>query len=69
MPRNPFHRLRAILESKKITPEVAVRALMATVYSESCDCCNEKLRDEKFLQAFEHMLDEMAYVETLSKVA
>ena len=69
MPRNPFHRLRAILESKNVTPEIAVHALMATVYAESCHECNEKLRDEQFLRAFEHMIDEMTHVEGLTNVA
>ena len=69
MPRNPFHSLREILEAKNVTPEVAVRALMAVVYSESCHDCNEKLRDEEFLNAFQRMVDEMTYVETLSHVA
>jgi hypothetical protein len=69
MPCNPFHSLRKILDSKDVSPEIAVRALMATVYSESCHDCNEKLRDENFLNAFEHMIVEMLYVQALGKVA
>ena len=69
MPRNPFHSLREILEAKNVSPEIAVRALMAVVYSESCGDCNEKLRDQAFLNAFQHMIEEMTYVERLSKVA
>ena len=69
MPRNPFHSLREILEVKNVSPEIAVRALMAVVYSESCGDCNEKLRDEAFLNAFQHMIDEMTYGERLSKGA
>ena len=69
MPCNPFHSLRRILDSNEVSPEIAVRALMATVYSESCHDCNEKLRDEKFLNAFEHMIIEMLHVQALSKAA
>lgn len=69
MPCNPFHSLKKILGSKAVTPEIAVRALMATVYSESCHDCNEKLRDAEFLTAFEHMIDEMLYVQALSSAA
>jgi hypothetical protein len=69
MPCNPFHSLQRILRSKEVTPEVAVRALMATVYTESCHDCNEKLRDEEFLNAFERMIDEMLHVQALSSAA
>jgi hypothetical protein len=69
MPRNTFHRLRKILVSRAVNPETAVRALMATVYTDACHDCNEKLRDEEFLNAFEHMLDELLHVERLSQVA
>lgn len=69
MPCNPFHSLRKILDSKAVTPEIAVRALMATVYTESCHHCNEKLRNEEFLNAFEHMIDEMIHVHAISKAA
>jgi hypothetical protein len=69
MPCNPFHRLQSILGSKEVTPEIAVRALMATVYSESCHDCNEKLRNEEFLSAFERMVDEMLHVQALSSAA
>ena len=69
MPCNPFHSLRRILGSKEVTPEIAVRALMATVYTESCHDCNEKLRDEEFLNAFERMIDEMIHVGSLSRAA
>ena len=69
MPRNTFYRLRKILESRSVSPETAVRALMATVFNESCHDCNEKLRDEEFLAAFEHMVDELLHVKRLSRVA
>ena len=69
MPCNPFHSLQRILGSKEVTPEIAVRALMATVYSESCHDCNEKLRDAEFLNAFERMIDEMLHVHALSSAA
>ena len=69
MPRNTFHSLRQILESRRVDPETAVRALMATVFTDCCQDCNESLRDEKFLEAFEHMLDELVHVQRLSKVA
>ena len=69
MPCNPFHSLRTILNSKDVTPELAVRALMATVYGESCNDCNEKLRNEEFLNAFEHMINEMVHVQSISRAA
>jgi hypothetical protein len=69
MPCNPFHSLRRILGSTDVTPEIAVRALMATVYSESCHDCNERLRDEEFLNAFERMMNEMLRVHALSHAA
>ena len=69
MPRNTFHRLRKILISRAVNPETAVRALMATVFGDACHDCNEKLRDDEFLNAFEHMLDELVHVERLSRVA
>ena len=69
MPRNTFHRLRNILGAKSVNPETAVRALMATVFTECCHGCNEKLREDEFLQAFERMVDELLHVERLSRVA
>jgi hypothetical protein len=42
---------------------------MATVYSESCHDCNERLRDEEFLNAFERMMNEMLRVHALSHAA
>ena len=69
MPRNAFHSLRNILNARSVNPEKAVRALMATVFTECCHDCNEKLRDDDFLRSFEHMLDEMVRVERLSRVA
>jgi hypothetical protein len=69
MPRNTFHRLRNILGSKTVQPEMAVRALMATVFTECCQGCNDKLREEEFIKAFERMVDELLHVEKLSKVA
>jgi hypothetical protein len=69
MPRNTFHRLRKILVSRAVNPEIAVRALMATVFTDACHDCNERLRDEEFLKSFEHMLDELLHVERLSRVA
>jgi hypothetical protein len=69
MPRNPFHNLRNIVGSRQVNPEIAVRALMATVFTECCHDCNEKLRDSNFLKAFEHMVDELLHVERLSNVA
>lgn len=69
MPRNTFYRLRQILNSRAVDPEIAVRALMATVFTDACHDCNEKLRDEEFLKAFESMLDELVHVERLTRVA
>jgi hypothetical protein len=69
MPRNTFHSLRKILGARQVSREIAVRALMATVFTECCINCNEKLRDPEFLQAFEHMVDGLLHVERLSKAA
>ncbi|MCI0606573.1 hypothetical protein L0156_26615 [bacterium] len=70
MPRNTFHSLRKILGCwQQVDPEIAVRALMATVFTECCHDCNEKLRDADFLKAFEHMVDELLHVQRLSRVA
>jgi len=69
MPRNPFHSLRSIVGSRSVNPEIAVRALLATVFTECCHDCNEKMRNADFLKAFEHMVDELLHVERLSNVA
>ncbi len=69
MPRNTFHSLRKILDSRPVNRETAVRALMATVFTECCNNCNDRMRDEEFLQAFENMVDELVHVERLSRVA
>jgi hypothetical protein len=70
MPRNTFHSLRRILGCRQqVEPEIAVRALMATVFTECCHDCNEKMRDKDFLKAFEHMVDELIHVQRLSRVA
>lgn len=69
MPKNTFHRLQNVLESRGVNPETAVRALMASVFIDCCNDCNEKLRDEEFVKGFERLLDDLLRVQQLSQAA
>ena len=60
---NPFHEVEQILQSN---PDIAIRALLATIYLECCDECSTRLRSEEFLKKLAHMMDELKLCHRLS---
>jgi hypothetical protein len=64
---NPYRRLREIIEKEDIDSEELLHALMASVFAESCDTCNEKFHSKEFAQGFQHLLREMRFCRNLSE--
>src|SRR5947208_1881770 len=64
---NPYRRLREIIEKDSVDSEELLHALLASVFAESCDACNQKFHSEEFALGFRHLLREMRFCRSLSK--
>jgi len=64
---NPYKSLELILKAEKLDSEMAVRALMATVFAECCPGCHDRFHSEEFLEAFRHLIAELRLCKQLSE--
>jgi len=64
---NPYRRLRQIIEKEDVDSEELLHALLASVFVESCDACNQKFHSEEFALGFRHLLQEMRFCRSLSR--
>ena len=64
---NPYRRLKQIIEEENVDSEELLHALLASVYTESCDECNQKFHSEEFALGFQHLLREMRFCRSLSE--
>jgi hypothetical protein len=64
---NPYRRLMKIVNDENIDSEELLRGLLASVFSESCECCNQKFHSEQFAEGFRHLVREMRFCHSLSE--
>ena len=65
--KNPYRLLKEIVRRNRLSPEEVVHAVLASVYTECCSECNEKLHSEEFIKAVNHMMEEIKICKELSK--
>ena len=64
---NPYRRFRKIIENENIDSDELLHALLASVFAESCDTCNQKFHSEEFAEGFRHLLGEMRFCRSISE--
>jgi hypothetical protein len=65
--KNPYRRLKKIVENEEIGSEELLHTLLASVFSECCETCNAKLHSEEFADSFHHLVKELRFCKNLSK--
>lgn len=58
---NPYRRLKRIVNEEAIDSEELLHALVASVFSHSCDSCNQKFHSEEFSEHFRHLVKEIRF--------
>jgi len=64
---NTYKALETILKTEQIESEMAVRALMATVFAECCPGCHDRFHTEEFLESFRHLIGELRLCKHISE--
>jgi hypothetical protein len=57
--KNPFHEIEQLIQNEPVELRDAIRALMSTMFLHCCEQCNNNLRSDEFLVAFDQMLKQM----------
>jgi len=65
--KNPYRRLKKIVEDEHIPSDELLHALLASVFSECCDGCNKKLHSEEFAESFHHLVKELRFCKSLTQ--
>ncbi|PWT91424.1 MAG: hypothetical protein C5B54_05325 [Acidobacteria bacterium] len=63
---NPYKQVKQIAKSHSMNSEEVLHALLATIYTECCDKCNDQLHSEHFLETFQHLLSDLEFCKSLS---
>lgn len=64
---NTYKKLEQILNEEQIGSEMAVRALMATVFAECCPGCDDRFHTEEFIESFRHLIGELRLCKQISE--
>jgi hypothetical protein len=63
---NPYRRFKKIINDDNVESEELLHALLASVFAEGCETCNQKFHSEEFAKGFHQLLREMRFCRSLS---